>query len=278
MTSLNDDSAAGRPMFDLEGKVAVVTGAASGIGEATVRRLADAGATPVLVDLVDCSDEAERLGGIAAQADVSVEDDIAAAAAAAVDRFGRIDIAVNNAGIALDPVPISETTPEHFRRHADVNALGVLWGLKHFTKSMPRGGAVVNTASICGVTAFPEYGSYTSSKYSAVGLTQVGAMELGPRGIRVNCICPTSVNTPMLWNFAEGEAEAAVLKAASPLSMIIEPEHAAALVHFLAADDCPVISGQPILIDCGITAGISGGIWEAVQEAVEREAGKGAED
>lgn len=257
-------------MFSLEGKVAVVTGAASGIGEATVRRLAAAGATPVLVDLADARAEAEKLDGAFIRADVSNEEDIAAVAREIADKYGRIDIAVNNAGIALDTVPIAETSAEHFRRHMEVNAMGTLWGLKHFAPHIPSGGAIVNTASVCGVLALPDYGSYTASKYSVVGLTQVGAMELGPRGIRVNCICPTSVNTPMLWNFAEGEAEAAVLKAASPLAEIIEPEHAAALIHFLCADDCPVISGQPILIDCGITAGISSGIWNAVADSVGR--------
>src|SRR4051812_17633861 len=120
-------------MFSLEGKIAVITGAASGIGEATARRFAAAGATPGLVDLADAEKEAARLGGLALRVDVSDEGEVEAAAKQVAERYGRIDVAVNNAGIALDPVPISETTLEHFQRHAEVNARGILWGMKHFS-------------------------------------------------------------------------------------------------------------------------------------------------
>ncbi len=250
------------PTFSLRDKVAVVTGAASGIGAATVRRFAAAGAKTVLIDRDDPSQVASEIDGVPIQADVSSEDSMKDAFAEIASRFELVDVLVNNAGIALDPVPIAETDEEHFRAHMDVNVIGVLWGLKHGGSIMRDGGAIVNTASVCGVMGFPDYASYNASKYSVVGLTQVAAVELGPRGIRVNCVCPTSVRTAMLETFGEGMREARVLSAASTLESIIDPEHVAAAMQFLAADDCPVISGQPLMIDCGISAGISKTMWE----------------
>jgi len=250
------------PTFSLRGKVAVVTGAASGIGAAVVRRFAGAGAETVLIDRDDPSQVADEIGGMPVQADVSQEESVEEAFAAIEKRFERIDVLVNNAGIALDPVSIDETDEKHFRAHIDINVIGVLWGLKHGARIMQDGGAIVNTASVCGVMGFPDYASYNTSKYSVVGLTQVAAVELGRRGIRVNCVCPTSVRTPMLETFEEGAREARVLSAMSTLESIIDPEHVAAAMHFLVADDCPVISGQPLMVDCGLSTGISRTMWE----------------
>jgi 3alpha(or 20beta)-hydroxysteroid dehydrogenase len=251
-------------MFDLTGKVAVVTGAASGIGRATAHRLAAAGARVFIADIDETGgkEAAREVGGTFVATDVSREDDVEQAMTQAATVTGRLDIVINNAGIALATVPITNTTHDHFQQHMEINTHGVLYGIKHAAPRMGPGSAVVNTASVLGVFGLPEYGSYAASKFAIVGLTKVAAIELGPRGIRVNAVCPTTVNTPMLASFPEAKAEAATLSMAAPLGRIIDPGHVAAAIHFLAADDCPAISGQALMLDCGITSGVSRAFWD----------------
>jgi 3alpha(or 20beta)-hydroxysteroid dehydrogenase len=253
-------------MFELTGKVAVVTGAASGIGRAVAERFTAAGATVVLADVADAAPLAAELGGSYVRTDVSREEEVAGLMEAAARLRGGIDVCVNNAGITVGETPLAETTREELQRAIDVNVLGVLFGLKHAPRYM-SGGAIVNTASLAAVVGFPTYASYGASKAAIVSLTRTAAIELGGSGIRVNCICPSSVDTPMLAAQASGELEASVTAAAAPLGRIVDPAEAAALIHFLAADDCPVISGQAINIDGGVTAGISVGVLTALAAA-----------
>jgi NAD(P)-dependent dehydrogenase (short-subunit alcohol dehydrogenase family) len=250
--------------FALDGKVAVVTGAASGIGRAVAERLADAGATVMLADLSDASALATELGGAYLRTDVSDEGDVAALMASAAELGQSIDIVVNNAGIVVAETPIVETDAEDLLRAFSVNALGVFFGLKHAPLRMTGGGAIVNTASLAGRIGFPAYCAYAASKAAVISLTQTAAVELGPEGIRVNAICPSSVDTPMLAAQESGEIEAALSAAAAPLGRIADPAHAAALIHFLVADDCPVVSGQAVNLDGGLSAGFSIGLIEAV--------------
>ena len=254
-------------MFDLSGKVAVITGGASGIGRAAAERFAAAGATVVLGDVADASALAEAVGGSFVRTDVSSEDDVAALMAHAAELRGRIDICVNNAGITVTEAPIAETAGDELRRAVDINTMGVFFGLKHAPAHMPAGGAIVNTASLAAVIGFPTYAAYAASKAAIVSLTMTAAIELGPLGIRVNAICPSSVDTPMLAAQEGGELEAAIARQAAPLGAIVAPEHIAALMHFLAADDCPLVSGQAINVDGGVTAGISTGIIESLAAA-----------
>ena len=243
--------------FELTDKVAVVTGAASGIGQAVAVRFAAAGAKVVLADVADAGDLAERLDGVYVRTDISRESDVAALVAAATEIKGSIDICVNNAGIVVAETPIPETDAAEMERAFRVNALGTFHGLKHAPSAMPGGGSIVNTASLAALIGFPSYASYAASKAAVVSLTRTAAVELGPAGIRVNCICPSSVDTPMLASQESAEIEAAIASVAAPLGRIIDPEQAAALVHFLAADDCPVISGQALNLDAGVSAGFS---------------------
>lgn len=250
--------------FDLRGKVVVITGGASGIGRATAARFAEAGAFAVVADVSDASAFTREIGGMYVRTDVSREEDVARLFQAAAGVRGAIDACVNNAGITVDEVPLAETSVESLHRAVDVNTVGVFLGLKHAPRYMPKGGVIINTASLAATLSLPGYGAYAASKAAVVSLTRTAALELGPLGIRVNAVCPASVDTPMLRGQEHGAEEAAIVRQAAPLGMIAQPEHIAALFHFLAADDCPVLTGQAFNVDAGLTAGTSAGTIEAL--------------
>lgn len=253
-------------MFDLVGSTAVVTGA--GIGKAVALRLAAAGAfvAALDVDAVAAEETAAEIawgtGGMAVGVDVSDSEAMRETFEEVAGRRGTIDALVNNAGIALDLHCIADTEPEHLMRHLEINTLGVLNGIRHATPHLAEGASIVNTSSVLGLFGVPGYASYAASKFGVVGLTKVAAVELGPRGIRANAVCPTTVDTPMLHAFPAGAQEAQVFTEASALGGIIDAAHVAALVHFLVAPDCPVISGLAIPIDMGISAGTSQTGWD----------------
>lgn len=238
-------------MFSLEGKVAVITGAAGGIGSATARRFAQAGSKVVLADLADASAVAQEIDGLFVQTDVSDEAQVKALMDAGAAVSGRIDIVINNAGAPAGGAPISESAAETFHHGFDTNTLGVVFGIKHAVPHMKSGGAIVNTASLAGVQG--HYGSapYVASKFAVVGVTKTAALELASVGIRVNCVCPGNIDTPM----GAPPGFAAITDAMTPLGRPGRPEEVAALIHFLASDDCAYISGQAIHIDGGMTAG-----------------------
>jgi 3alpha(or 20beta)-hydroxysteroid dehydrogenase len=251
-------------MFELNGKIAVVTGAASGIGRAVAERFAAAGAVVVLGDIADASDLANDLGGSYVYVDVSDEEAVQSLMSTAASLYGQIDISVNNAGVFITEADIAAAPTADVERAFRINALSVFFGMKHAVGYMQRGAAIVNTASLAGVLGFPTYVGYSAAKAAVIQMTKVAAVEFGPLGIRVNCICPSSVNTPMLAAQADGDVEAAICSTLAPLGTILEPEHVAALVHFLAAEDCPVISGQAINIDAGMTTGVSIAVIDSV--------------
>jgi NAD(P)-dependent dehydrogenase (short-subunit alcohol dehydrogenase family) len=245
----------------LEGQVAVVTGAASGIGAAIAERFVAEGARCVLVDIQDDAgrDMAARLGTSASyvHGDVSVEDDVAAAVDAAVERFGRLDCVVNNAGILGAIGPIADIDGAAWRRSVAVLLDSVFYGTKHAARVMIEqgsGGAIVNLASTAGVKAGLGPHVYTAAKHGVVGLTQSVAPELGRHGIRVNAIAPGSTVTSLTAFVTTGdagdleEASRRVGRGAT-IGRPAVPRDIADAALFLASAEAGYVSGAVLVVD-----------------------------
>ncbi len=242
--------------FNLKGKTAVITGGTSGIGLATAKRLAASGANVAIAGRRSADELAESFGAVAFSCDVSKENDIRDLMHNTHDKFGGLDIVVNNAGVNAGYSELTESEAKDFDFNYKINTMGVANGIKHAAPLMNEGGAIVNVASVAGLQGVAYLAPYVASKWAVIGLTRTAAVELGARGIRVNAVCPTSVNTPMA-HAEGGEAQLAMEHKAVPLGRIAEPEEIAALVHFLVAPDCNFVNGQAIAADGGFTAGMS---------------------
>ncbi|MEV6330786.1 glucose 1-dehydrogenase [Streptomyces sp. NPDC051909] len=250
-------------MGKLDGRVVVITGAARGQGEQEARLFAAEGAKVVLGDVLDAPGEAlaKELGEERAayvHLDVTSEADWAAAVAAAKDRFGRVDGLVNNAGILRFNELVS-TPLEEFQALVQVNQVGCFLGIRTVAPEIEAagGGTIVNTASYTGVTGMAGVGAYAATKHAVLGLTRVAALELAPKGIRVNAVCPGAIDTAM--SNPEGvdpAATAELYRDLVPLGRIGRPEEVAALALFLTAGDSSYITGQPFVIDGGWLAGV----------------------
>jgi 3alpha(or 20beta)-hydroxysteroid dehydrogenase len=254
-------------MFTLAGKVAVITGGGSGIGLATARRFVEAEATVIIANRSDSSELARSFGASFIRTDVSQENDVQALMDESAHRHGRIDVVVNSAGIADQMSVIGQLGAESFRKYLDVNLMGVFFATKYAASHMTAGGAIVNVSSLAGMVGFPSYGAYAASKAAVISLTRTAAAELAPCGIRVNCVCPGSIDTPMLQQQEGGDTEIAVVTTAAPMGRIGKPEEVAALIHFLSADDCAYITGQIVAIDGGINGCFSAQLLETVVTA-----------
>ena len=242
-------------MFALNGKVAVVTGAASGIGAAIAQRFVAAGAKVLAADLADAGEMVEGWGCRFRRTDVSRPEEVSALCAEAVEIFGALDIMVNNAGIASGH-PLAESDPARSERFWRVHILGVQSGLKEAAARMKPGGSIINISSITAVRGFVNWGEYAATKAGIISLTQTAAVEYGPAGIRVNCIAPGIIDTPM----AMQEAPDMVARNAAVFSLlgrIGRPEELAAAVHFMASDDASYVTGQTLLVDGGWSTGTS---------------------
>ncbi|TFH22213.1 MAG: SDR family oxidoreductase [Myxococcales bacterium] len=253
-------------MNRLDDKIAIVTGGSSGIGLETARTFARAGAKVVIADIVDGSDVAGELGGAYIECDVTDGDSVDRMVDTTVERFGRLDLFFNNAGVEMHG-GVVETDREAHRKLIDVNVNGVYYGLQASIRAMlkndgPMRGAIVNTASVAGITGVPGMSSYNASKWAVVGLTKNAAAEYGRSGIRVNAVCPGIIRTPMgvaaLSSLGGAEVLEAIGKSAHPLGRIGEPEDVAKLVTFLMSDDASFISGAAVTVDGAMTAGLGG--------------------
>lgn len=238
-------------MFSLTDKVAVITGAAGGIGGATARRFADAGAKVVLADINDASALAGELGGVFVQTNVAKKSQVKALMERAAAEHGRIDVVINNAGAGFGGATIHETERRQFTQAFKTNALGAAAGIQYAVPHMREGGSIVNTASLAGLVGMYGSGPYVAAKFAVVGITKTAALELAPLGIRVNCVCPGNIATAM----GAPPAFLPVTNAMTPLGRAGRPEEIAALFHFLASDDASYVTGQAIVIDGGMSAG-----------------------
>lgn len=240
----------------LTGKVAIVTGAGSGIGRAIATAFVAEGARVVLAGL--SGDEkvlAEDLGPAAVpiRADVRSSADVAAVVETARDRFGGLHVMVNNAGVDGAPGAIADCSEENFDEVLAVNLRGVFLGMKHALPLIAAGGggSVINIASVAGLVGFPKMPAYCASKGAVVQLTRVGALDYAAQGIRVNAICPGAIDTPLLRQFDPGMAAAAA--AATPLRRLGQPTEVAALAVFLASDESSFVTGAALPVDGGFT-------------------------
>jgi NAD(P)-dependent dehydrogenase (short-subunit alcohol dehydrogenase family) len=266
-------------MGRLEGKVAVITGGASGIGEASARLFAEEGAEVVVADVQD-----ERGRGLASElgveyvhADVTREEDVEAAVSHAVDVYGRLDCMFNNAGIAGAVGPIESVTVEAFDRTVAVLLRGVFLGIKHAAPVMRAqgSGSIINTASVAAIRT--GYGNhvYSAAKAGVVQLTRSVAMELGEDDVRVNCVLPGFIPTPMIAlarGVPPGEADGKLgvitesFSEAQPIRRPGRPDDIAKAALWLASDDSRFVNGHALVVDGGVSGGR---MWSDYQEAIE---------
>jgi NAD(P)-dependent dehydrogenase (short-subunit alcohol dehydrogenase family) len=240
--------------FDLRDKAAVITGAASGIGRAVAERFLAAGARVTLVDRVDASALAASLDAHFVKADVSRETDVAGMLEDARRHHGRLDILVNNAGIQPLGVGFDGVTEALLARTFAVNVHGVAFGIKHASRCLEDDGRVINTGSFVGLIGTPGAAVYATTKAAVIQLTRLGAVELAPRRITVNCVCPGTVRTPAVVDLKDNP-EIPFIEKTALIGRLAEPEEVAAAFHYLASREAAYVTGQVLTIDGGLTAG-----------------------
>lgn len=245
----------------LQGKVAIVTGAASGIGKACAEKFAAEGAKVVVADISEKGkDVAAAINGHYIHVDVTSAQSVEAMVNETVQRFGKLDIIMNNAGIDGKQAPTDESTLENWREVISINLDGVYYGMKYALGVMKaqKSGVVLNTASIVGMVAFPNIPPYSASKAGVIQLTKAAAIEYAQYGIRVNAICPSVVMTPLVEHFIETsedpEATRKRFENLNPLPGIVTLEAVANAALFLVSDDSAFISGVALPIDGAYTA------------------------
>lgn len=245
-------------MGRLDGKVAVITGAARGMGAAHAKRFVEEGAKVVVTDILP--DEGEKLASELGKNAVFVKHDVSSAADwdevvnMAEEAFGPVDILVNNAGISVS-VPIEELTEEQYRKVVDINQVSVFLGTKAVLPSMKKtgGGSIVNISSMAGIVGGQGQMAYSASKFAVRGMTKAAAAELAPLNIRVNSVHPGAIRTPMI-DWPENKEIIEALEASTPLGRVAEPEEVSELVLFLASDESSYSTGAEFLIDGGASA------------------------
>ncbi|MBP1990332.1 SDR family NAD(P)-dependent oxidoreductase [Paenibacillus eucommiae] len=250
----------------LVGKTALITGAGSGIGRATALLFAERGARVVVLDVnressEDVVDEIRQKGGtgLAVTADVGNEAAMKQAVADTISSFGTLDVLVNNAAVQIMG-PLHEFTEAQFDQIISVNMKGVFFGCKYTLPVMmkQKAGVVLSVSSVLGLVGDPDLGIYGATKGAVIALTKSLAVAYGPYGIRVNCVCPGDVNTPLVKQFFDFQPDPEEAKAQVyrhyPLRRIAEPKEVATTLGFLASEDASFISGSHLFVDGGLSA------------------------
>jgi NAD(P)-dependent dehydrogenase (short-subunit alcohol dehydrogenase family) len=251
-------------MAELQDRIAIVTGASSGIGRASALRFAEAGARVVCADVDEPGgEETVRLIAEAGGAAVFQRTDVADRAQAealvqrALDEYGGLDVAFNNAGTEGTMAPTADATDEVWDRTIAVNLTGVFYAMRAQIPAMRArgGGSIVNCASIAGLVGFPNLPAYVASKHGVVGMTKTTALELAPEGIRVNALCPGVIDTPMVDRATGHDAEAkGGYAAAEPVHRLGRAEEMADVALWLCSERSSFVTGQAIAADGGWTA------------------------
>jgi NAD(P)-dependent dehydrogenase (short-subunit alcohol dehydrogenase family) len=249
------------------GKVAFVTGAASGIGRATAVAFASAGATVVVADVSDQGNREtagliEDQGGrvLMVRCDVTSGQEVKAALDQTFDAFGRLDIAFNNAGVEQPVGPAAEVSEEEWDRILDINLRGVFLCMKHEIPLMLRqgGGAIINTSSGAGVTAVKGQAAYTAAKHGVIGLTKAAALDYAQANLRINAVCPGIIDTAMMQRFTGDSAEGRQrVIGQEPVGRMGTPEEIAGAVLWMCSDAAAFVVGHALVIDGGQMAGLS---------------------
>lgn len=251
-------------MGELTGKVAIVTGASTGIGRAAALALSAEDAAVVLADVDDArglavSEEIRHKGGeaIFVRTDVSDDAQVASAVLQAVSTFGGLDLAFNNAGIEGVQAVTHECTVENWNRTLAINLSGVWFCMRHEIPAMLKrgGGVIVNNSSVAGLVGFGGIPAYTASKHGIIGLTRTAALEYAEQGIRVNAVCPGIIDTEMIDRFTGHQSEAQeALLATEPVGRLGRPEEIADAVVWLCSSRASFVTGQAIAVDGGFVA------------------------